>query len=199
MKRVPASVREPLRRALEERPRRELKAKDRGTATPASVLVPLVERGGEAYVWLTRRPESMKRHRGQVAFPGGKRDPSDSSALDTALREAEEEVGFAPSLVDVFGPLDEMVTGTGYHIAPFVGWLREDTPARPNPHEIARAFCVPLASFVFTEPRPHFFRGSGITRIAPSYDVDGELVWGATAKIMMDFVAVVRQVLRTGG
>ncbi len=176
-----------------------MRAKERGTATPASVLLPLVERDGETYIWLTRRPETMKRHRGQVAFPGGKRDAGDESALHTALREAQEEVGFAPSLVDVFGALDEMVTGTGFHIAPFVGWLREDAPAKPNPHEIARAFCVPLASFVFTEPRPHFFRGSGITRIAPSYHVDGELVWGATAKIMMDFVSVVRQVLRAEG
>ena len=193
MKRVPSTLREPLRVALSSR---EVKRFDREPATPASVLLPLVDRAGEIHVWLTKRPETMNRHRGQVAFPGGKRDPGDESALHTALRETEEEVGFSPSTVDVLGGVDDLVTTTGYNISPFVGWLREDLPARPNPAEIARAFCVPLSSFVFVEPRPHFFRGRGLTRIAPSYDVDGELVWGATARIMMNFVAVVRGVLK---
>jgi 8-oxo-dGTP pyrophosphatase MutT (NUDIX family) len=193
VKRVPSTLREPLRGALSGR---EVKRYDREPATPASVLLPLVDRGGETHVWLTRRPDTMNSHSGQVAFPGGKRDPGDESALFTALREAEEEMGFSPTDVDVFGGLDDLLTTTGYNISPFVGWLREDLPARPNPHEIARAFCVPLSAFVFTEPRPHFFRGTGITRIAPSYDVDGELVWGATARIMSGLVAVVRDVMK---
>jgi 8-oxo-dGTP pyrophosphatase MutT (NUDIX family) len=193
VKRVPSTFRDTLRTALSSR---EVKRHDREPATPASVLLPLVDRGGEAHIWLTKRPETMNSHRGQVAFPGGKRDPGDESALHTALRETEEEIGFAPADIDVFGGLDDLLTTTGYNISPFVGWLKHDVPARPNPHEIARAFCVPLASFVYTEPRPHFFRGKGLTRIAPSYDVDGELVWGATARIMMGLVSVVRIVLK---
>ena len=195
-KAIPPSLREPLRIALA---RREVRRRDGERATPASVLLPLVEREGQVHVWLTRRPETMTRHRGQVAFPGGKRDPSDESALDAALREAEEEVGFARASVDVLGGLDDLETTTGYLISPFVGWLREDVEARPNAAEIARAFCVPLGAFVHSEPRPHFFRGTGLTRIAPSYDVDGELVWGATARIMMDFVAIVRAVMARHG
>ena len=195
-KRVPSTLREPLRAAILSR---KVRRYDDERATPASVLLALVDRGGEAHLWLTRRPENMTRHRGQVAFPGGKRDPIDASALDTALRETEEEIGFARTKVEVLGGLDDLVTTTGYLISPFVGWLREDLPAQPNPGEIARAFCVPLASFVFTEPRPRPFRGAGMTRIAPSYDVDGELVWGATAKIIMDFVAIVRSVLNVRG
>jgi 8-oxo-dGTP pyrophosphatase MutT (NUDIX family) len=189
---IRSTLREPLRAALV---RRQVRRIDGEPATPASVLLPLVDRGGHAHVWLTRRPETMNRHRGQVAFPGGKREPLDPSPLHTALRETHEELGLDPSLVDVLGGLDDLVTSTGYLISPFVGWLREDVPLRPNPAEIARAFCVPLSSFVYGEPRPHFFRGHGFTRIAPSYAVDGELVWGATARILRDLVRIIRVVL----
>ena len=191
---VPSLVREPLRQALLDRQERTIHP-DR--ATPASVLIPLVDRGGEAHVWLIRRPTHMSCHSGQVAFPGGKRDEGDASALAAALRETQEEIGFPRDTIEVHGRLDDLHTNSGFVISPVVGWLRDDLPVRPNPAEIARAFCVPLAEFVHRQPRPRPFRGRGMTRIAPSYDVDGELVWGATARIMMNLVAVVRDVLQT--
>jgi 8-oxo-dGTP pyrophosphatase MutT (NUDIX family) len=193
---VAASIREPLREALLERQERTIHP---AHATPASVLIPLVDRDGEAYVWLIRRTQAMRRHSGQVAFPGGKRDHTDESALAAALRETEEELGFPRDRVEVHGRLDDLETITGFIVSPFVGWLREDLPARPSAVEIARAFCVPLAAFVHAEPRARPFRGRGMTRIAPSYEVDGELVWGATARIMMNLVAVVREVLNKHG
>jgi 8-oxo-dGTP pyrophosphatase MutT (NUDIX family) len=166
-----------------------------GGDTAASVLIPLVDRAGETYLWLIRRPETLRRHAGQVALPGGKVDPQDTGGENTALRETHEELGFAPESIEVQGRLDDLNTTTGFVISPFVGWLRDDLTPTPNPTEIARAFCVPLANFVFTEPRPRPFRGQGWTRIAPSYDVDGEMVWGATAKILGDFSKVVRSLL----
>jgi len=190
---VPATIREPLRAALSSR---EVRRIDRDPGAPASVILPLVDRGGAAHVWLTRRPETMTRHKGQVAFPGGKRDPGESS-LEAALREIEEELGFPRAMIDVLGGLVDLSTASGFLISPFVAWLREDLVARPSPSEIARAFCVPLGAFVSTEPRPHFWRGKGITRIAPSYEVDGEIVWGATARIMMDLVRIVRETMRS--
>ncbi len=196
---VPATIREPLRRSLMERHDR-LEHPSHSSlvtaSTPASVLIPLVDRGGEAYVWLLRRPAEMKRHAGQVAFPGGKRDASDRSAAEAALRETEEEVGFPRDRIEIHGRLDDMETITGFVVSPFVGWLAEDLPARPNPVEVARAFAAPLSAFVYSEPRARPFRGKGMTRIAPSYDVAGELVWGATARIMMNLVSIVREVLR---
>ena len=194
--RVPASIREPLRQVLFER--QEQRAPF-SRAKPASVLVPLVARGGEAFVWLIKRSETMTAHRGQVAFPGGKRDPEDPSPLHTAVRETHEELGFPADAIEVDGRLDDVSTSTGFVISPFVGWLREDLVPAPNEHEIARAFCVPLGAFVGRDPRPHFFRGTGLTRIVPSWEIpgeDGEVVWGATGRIVRSFVAIVRDVLR---
>jgi hypothetical protein len=88
-----------------------------------------------------------------------------------------------------------VVTTTGYVVSPFVGWLEGDLQPRPNPHEIERTFLAPLAPFVFERPRAQLLRGRGITRIAPSWVVDGELVWGATARILGRLAEVVRSVL----
>ncbi len=147
------------------------------------MLVPLFDKDGEAHVWLVRRPTSMRSHAGQVAFPGGKTDPADGSALVTALREADEELGIPRESVDVLGPLDEMHTITGFTISPFVGWLAPGVDLRPNSAEVARAFAVPLRAFF--EPPSGMLPWRGWT-------VDGELVWGATAWIVRGFVAILR-------
>lgn len=186
------SIREPLRQALLERQEQRI---PRETARPASVLIPLVDRGGEVHVWLIRRTETMTSHRGQVAFPGGKRDPEDRSSMVTAVRETHEELGFAPEALEVHGRLDDVPTVTNFIITPWVAWLREDLVPIPSEAEIARAFCVPLAPFVYEKPRARFFRGTGMTRIVPSWVVDNETVWGATARIMGTLAAVVRDVM----
>jgi 8-oxo-dGTP pyrophosphatase MutT (NUDIX family) len=121
----------------------------------------------------------MRSHAGQVAFPGGKNDASDESLLATALREAEEELGIGRAGVDVLGVLDDTLTVTGFTITPWVGWLAQDMQVRPNPSEVARAFAVPLRAFL--EPRAGVPPWRGWT-------VEGELVWGATAAILDDFV-----------
>lgn len=193
---IPARIRQALAEVLLERQEARIPF-DR--ARPASVLIPLVERGGETHVWLIRRTETMSSHRGQVAFPGGKRDPEDRDSMVTAVREVHEELGFAPESIDILGRLDDVPTTTGFVITPYVGWLAHDVAPQPNPAEIARAFCVPLASFVFERPRPQFFRGKGLTRIVPSWHVDGEIVWGATGRIMGTLAAIVRDVMRRHG
>lgn len=194
--RVPSTVREPLRQMLLER--QEARSPF-SRAKPASVLVPLVARDGEAWVWLIKRSEAMTAHRGQVAFPGGKPDPDDPSPLHTALRETHEELGFPTDAIEIDGRLDDVPTTTGFVITPFVGWLRDDLVPTPNEHEIARVFCVPLAAFVGREPRPQLFRGKGLTRIVPSWPIpgeDGEYVWGATGRILKQLVGIVRDASR---
>jgi 8-oxo-dGTP pyrophosphatase MutT (NUDIX family) len=174
------SLREPLRRALGARSPRALPP---GSARPAAVLVPLFDHDGETHVWLVRRPAAMRSHAGQVAFPGGKTDPSDASPRETALREAEEELGIPRDAVDVLGPLDQMHTITDFAISPFVGWLTRDVEIRPNAGEVARAFAAPLRAFLAPPSGVPPWRG---------WTVDGELVWGATAGIVRGFVAIVR-------
>lgn len=190
-RRIASSLRAPLGEALAKHAPKLRRA----PGTPASVLVLLVDRGGEAHLWLTVRPAGMRRHGGQVALPGGKRDDGDATPLDAALRETEEELGFPSDRVEVQGRLDDVITTTGYVVSPFVGWLSENLAPRPNPHEIERALLAPLAPFVFERPRPQFLRGSGITRIAPSWIVEGEIVWGATARVLGMLAEIVRGVL----
>ena len=176
-----ASLREPLRRALAARDARKLPL---GSRTAAAVLIPLFERDGETRVWLVRRPETMRSHGGQVAFPGGKSDPSDETLRATALREAEEELGIPQAIPDVLGALDDYLTITGFVVTPWVAWLPPDVAVRPSPSEVARAFAPPFRAF-FAPPEGMLpWRG---------WTVEGELVWGATAAILKGFVALVRE------
>jgi 8-oxo-dGTP pyrophosphatase MutT (NUDIX family) len=176
-----STLREPLRRVLGTRTARLPPA---GAGTAAAVLVPLFDHDGEAHVWLVRRPTSMRNHAGQVAFPGGKLDALDASLLDAALREAQEELGIQRASVDVLGALDGMFTGTGFTIAPWVGWLAPDVEVKPNPGEVARAFVVPLRAFLDEPSGTPPWRG---------WTVDGERVWGATAAIVRGFVTILRE------
>jgi 8-oxo-dGTP pyrophosphatase MutT (NUDIX family) len=176
-----ATLRERLRHALTHRRAGKI---PQGATTAAAVLLPLFERDGEVHVWLVRRPTTMRSHAGQVAFPGGKSDAADESLLDTALREADEELGIPRAGVDVLGALDDTLTITGYVISPFVGWIPHDVEPRPNPSEVARAFTAPLHAF-FAPPSGMLpWRG---------WTVDGELVWGATAAIVRGFVGILRE------
>jgi 8-oxo-dGTP pyrophosphatase MutT (NUDIX family) len=151
--------------------------------TPAAVLIPLFESDDDVHVWLVRRAATLRRHGGQVAFPGGKTDAAES-ALETALREAHEEIGLPAVLVDVLGRLDDLPTRTGFTIAPFVGWIRGPFIPAPNESEVARVFSVPLRAF--------FAKPCGIPPFH-GHTVVGERVWGATGKILRDLVAVIRE------
>jgi 8-oxo-dGTP pyrophosphatase MutT (NUDIX family) len=116
---------------------------DEGHA-PAAVLVPLVERSGGLSVLLTKRTEHLRSHAGQVAFPGGRADPGELP-WQTALREAQEEVGLDPALVEVAGLSDPFWTRTGYVITPVVGFVSPALEVTPNPDEVAEVFEVPFA------------------------------------------------------
>ena len=112
---------------------------------PASVLVPLVERGGGVNLILTRRAALLKHHPGQVAFPGGKQEPDDPSPLAAALREADEEIALNPDQVEVLGSLDPHETVTSFAVQPFVGVVDPGFRPRPDPGEVEEVFEVPLA------------------------------------------------------
>lgn len=160
--------------------------------TLAAVLVALFHGDDdEVRVWLLRRPQALRTHAGQVALPGGKKDPDDATLIDTALREAEEEIGLARSTVRVLGLGDEYVTVTRFAVTPVVAWIDAAFEPTPNPAEAARVFSAPLS----------LFRDRGLVRAIPlesvrrlvrSYEVDGEIVWGATAAILGSIAQLAR-------
>ena len=158
---------------------------------PASVLVPLFanEEDGALGMWLVRRREDMRTHSGQVALPGGQRDPEDVDLLATALRETHEEIGLSPREVTVLGVLDDCVTITGFVITPYVGWIENPFTPSPLAAEIARVFSAPLSAFQ-REPIPVSLQVGSSKRIVLSYEASGETVWGATATILSRFTCL---------
>jgi 8-oxo-dGTP pyrophosphatase MutT (NUDIX family) len=154
--------------------------------TAAAVLVAVTDRA-EPGVILTQRTETLRRHAGQVAFPGGRVDPEDADIVAAALREAEEEIALPPTQVKVVGTADRYRTGTGFEIVPVIGVVPPDLPLVPSEAEVARVFEVPLA-FLF-DPA-NLTRGSGMWqgRERHFYEMtwDGHRIWGATAAMIVN-------------
>ncbi|MBI1341032.1 CoA pyrophosphatase [bacterium] len=151
----------------------------------AAVLIGLIERGDDFGVLLTLRPDTMARHAGQVAFPGGRIDAGDGSALRAALREAHEEVGVDAERVRVIGQTPPYLTSTGFLVAPFVGILPDDFTPSPDPREVADVFETPL-SFLM-DPRNHELHErsyGGVVRSFFAMPHNGRYIWGATAGII---------------
>ena len=154
--------------------------------TPAAVLIPIITRR-EPTVMLTRRTDTLRRHAGQVAFPGGRADPDDDGPIHTALREAHEEVALPPHEVQVIGTIDRYETGTGYSITPVVGLVRPDLPIIPCEAEVAAVFEVPLVHLL--DPANHqLLSGEWRGRQRSYYAIDWEAqhIWGATAGIIVN-------------
>ncbi len=152
---------------------------------PAAVLAPLVERPEGLSVLLTRRAEGLRRHAGQIAFPGGRADPGELP-WETALREAEEEIGLDRGFVRVAGLGDTYDTVTGYSITPVVGFVRPGFELRLHAPEVAEVFEAPFAFLM--DPANHERRvrdfGDGRTRSFYAIEHGERLIWGVTAGIL---------------
>jgi 8-oxo-dGTP pyrophosphatase MutT (NUDIX family) len=157
---------------------------------PAAVLVPLFESGGEAAVVLTKRPDTMPTHRGEVSFPGGgMRAGVDESLLDAALREAEEEIGLPRPAVEVVAELDTLATvGSRFTITPFVGIADPLPQLAPHPGEVVKILEVPLSELLTDGAyREEYWESPD--RAIHFFELPGETVWGATARILAAFLA----------
>ncbi|XP_074533065.1 peroxisomal coenzyme A diphosphatase NUDT7 [Halichoeres trimaculatus] len=117
----------------------------------ASVLIPLFVRNGQLYTLLTLRSKELRTSAGEVCFPGGKRDPSDKDDIDTALREAEEEIGLHPDDVEVVCTLFPIINKSGLLVTPVVSFIEESFRPSPNPAEVSAVFTVPLDFFIKKE------------------------------------------------
>ncbi len=159
----------------------------------ASVLVPIVA-ADPVRVILTVRPETMRTHSGQIAFPGGRRDAEDADAIACALREAEEELGIPRDAVEVAGELDQFATPSGYVVSPVVGIVRPGLTLCPHPGEVAEVFELTLEALatpgVFAELHEREFLG--VRQRLCEFNIESRRIWGITARVIHQLLTLLR-------
>ena len=158
----------------------------------AAVLVPLLDVGGELHVLYTRRAATLAHHQGQVAFPGGTREPGDVDLSRTALRETYEEIGLRPDDVHLLGTLDDIETmASRFVITPFVGIAPHPYVWRPAPDEVDAIFTVPLATLAAPDAeRSELWDFDGRSIPIRLFPVGGQTIWGATHRITRNLLEV---------
>lgn len=176
-----------IQQILQANPPRELSVPSRKSA---AVLAPLYVHDGEYRMIFTKRSERMYHHRGQISFPGGGYESCDTSLQETALRESEEEIGLHPEDVTVLGQLDDLLTtGSNYLVRPFVGVIPYPYPFELDRRETAYLIEAPLR-FLRQHNPPHQVTREHDGRTVQSFffDYEGHIIWGATAKILKQFL-----------
>ena len=178
-----------IRKKLSSRQRRVI---EHPTFSHAAVLVPLFQKGGDCHLLFTKRSEEVKYHKGEISFPGGVVDEEDRELINTALREASEEIGLKEGDVQIIGVLDDIVTITEFIVTPIVGLFPYPYPFRVSEVEIAELIEVPLA-FLLVEDNlseREIFRG-GQKEVVYAYQYGKHTIWGATARILKQFLDLI--------
>jgi 8-oxo-dGTP pyrophosphatase MutT (NUDIX family) len=164
---------------------------------PAAVLIPLLQEAASWHVLFTRRNDDLPEHSGQVAFPGGRTDPGDTTPEGTALREAWEEIGLQPEDVHLLGRLRNYLTITNYLVTPIVGAILWPYALQLETREVSRVFTIPLAWLM--DPANHEERTRLLPEPNPPVQViyfkhyDGELLWGASARLTLALIRALTQ------
>ena len=159
--------------------------------TPAAVLLLLYPKDGEYCILLNKRSQEVEHHKGEISFPGGAKDPQDRDFLDTALRETHEEMGIKPADVTILGQLDDVTTRSGFKVSVYVGTIDYPYDFKPSDIEIAEVLEVPLS--VLRDPASlrvdtRWEEGREVNGYAYAYN--GHLIYGATARILQQFLGV---------
>lgn len=164
----------------------------------AAVLVPLFKKGEDCHLLFTKRSDQVKYHKGEISFPGGVVDEEDLELINTALREADEEIGLKKNDVQVLGILDDIVTITQFIVTPIVGLFPYPYPFKVSEVEIAELIEVPLSSLLrgksFSEKE--IIRGSE-KEIVYAYQYEKHVIWGATARILKQFLDLIVSTRKT--
>lgn len=161
---------------------------------PAAVLFPIVRRAGALTVLLTQRTAHLKDHPGQISFPGGRREATDPTPAHTALREAAEEIGLSPAIVEVVGYLPEYRTSTGFRVTPVVGVVEPPLDLQLDSFEVAEAFEVPLAFLLDpANHQQHSLHYRGKLRHYYAMPYGRYFIWGATAGMIMSLYQALRR------
>lgn len=177
---------EHIRRVVATAPHRVI---DDPSLTPAGVMVLIYPRDGECFILLQKRSSRVDNHKGEISFPGGKRDPDDDTLLDTALRETHEEMGIDPEDIEVLGALDQTATTTGFCTSPFAGTIPYPYTFNIQEDEVAEVLEVPVSSLMDGASRRDEIRViEGDLQNAPVFAYDGHIIFGATARILHRFI-----------
>jgi 8-oxo-dGTP pyrophosphatase MutT (NUDIX family) len=158
----------------------------------AAVLVPLFKKGEDCHLLFTKRSDQVKYHKGEISFPGGVVDEEDLELISTALREAHEEIGLKRSDVQIVGILDDIVTITEFIVTPIVGIFPYPYPFKVSEVEIAELIEVPLSSLLGDEffSKKEIVRG-GQKEVVYAYQYEKHIIWGATARILKQFLDLI--------
>jgi 8-oxo-dGTP pyrophosphatase MutT (NUDIX family) len=164
----------------------------------AAVLVPLFKKGEDCHLLFTKRSDQVKYHKGEISFPGGAVDEEDLELINTALREAHEEIGLKKSDVQIIGILDDIVTITGFIVTPIVGLFPYPYPFKVSEVEIAELIEVPLSSLLREESfsEKEIIRG-GQKEVVYAYEYEKHIIWGATARILKQFLDLIPSARKT--
>jgi 8-oxo-dGTP pyrophosphatase MutT (NUDIX family) len=159
----------------------------------AAVLVPLFKKGDGCHLLFTKRSDQVKYHKGEISFPGGVVDEEDLELINTALREAHEEIGLKKSDVEIIGILDDIVTITEFIVTPIVGLFPYPYPFKVSQVEIAELIEVPLSSLLHKEcfSEKEIVRG-GQKEVVYAYQYGEHIIWGATARILKQFLDLIK-------
>lgn len=160
----------------------------------AAVLIPLFRKGSDWHLIFTRRTDTVESHKGQVSFPGGGCDDDETQAEQTALREAQEEIGLDPQDVQILGRLNDVATITHYRVTPVIGIIPWPYQFQLSPNEVSRVFSIPMDWMAQDSNWDEFnFTPEGIQRAFPVvtyHPYDGEVLWGVSARITHIFLEV---------
>jgi len=157
----------------------------------AAVLVPLTYVEDEWHLLFTRRTDRVQSHKGQVSFPGGACDDGETTPEETALREAEEEIGLRPADVKVLGRLSQLITISSFRVSPIVGVIPFPYAFKVANIEVARVFTIPLSWLSDRNNYWEFFLRDSERSLIAYHPYDGELLWGATARITVSFLKTI--------
>jgi len=159
----------------------------------AAVMMPIYCGKNGWEIFFTKRTQTVQYHKGQVSFPGGVSEHGDVDAAATALRETREEIGISPADVSVLGIMNMMPTSTGYLITPIVGRILHAGPFNQSPDEVERIFSIPLAWLADAkhwEERDYTRPDDSVERVVFFQEYDGEVVWGITARVLVNFFGI---------